>query len=72
MRRARNNQQLEVIQSHLRGVRDLAVATRDEFLIYLIEMAYLEVSDRIRDNHASEESGRRRGVPAARGNGAIR
>ncbi len=52
-RKSRSNEELEVIQSHLRGVLDLTRVARDDVLIYLIEMAYLEVSDRVRENFAA-------------------
>ncbi|MEQ1952658.1 hypothetical protein [Mesorhizobium sp. CN2-181] len=41
----RRTEQLDYIQSMLRQLRGMAEAERCDMLAYLIEMAYLEVSD---------------------------
>lgn len=42
---------LRYLQSELRKLRNMAVAERQNLLAYTIEMAYLEVSDTIRNNY---------------------
>ena len=44
---------LEYIQAMLRELRGMATGKRTEMLSYLIEMAYVEVSDLLRDAEAS-------------------
>lgn len=41
-------EQLRYIASLIRELRDMAQARRDQMLTYLLEMAYLEASDRLR------------------------
>lgn len=48
-----NAESLEYIQAMLRELRSLAKGDRAEMLSYLIEMAYVEVSDLIRDERSS-------------------
>jgi hypothetical protein len=46
-------EKLEFSQSMLRELRDFAASERDTLLAYLVEMAYVEVSDLLREDHAS-------------------
>lgn len=54
---------LEYIRSMLRELRSLARGERAEMLSYLIEMAYVEVSDLLRDENGSQGSSRRETKP---------
>lgn len=47
---------VEYIQSLLGQLRDMAAAERCEMLTYLIEMAYVEASDVLRDGHAETKA----------------
>lgn len=47
----------EYIQSMSRELRDMANGLRDDQLTYFLELAYFEVSDRIRDM-VSKETGK--------------
>jgi hypothetical protein len=42
----------QYVQSMLRELRDMTAGGRNEFLTYLIEMAYLEASDQVRADYA--------------------
>lgn len=49
-------EKLEYSQSMLRELRDFAASERAALLAYLVEMAYVEVSDLLREDHASAAS----------------
>jgi len=49
-RRRREAETFEYIRAMLRELRGLAQGERAEMLSYLIEMAYVEVSDLLRDD----------------------
>jgi len=44
----------------LRELRDMNDRPGNEFLTYLLEMAYVEACDRVRDLHTAEINSRRR------------
>ena len=46
------SESLSYTQSILRELRDMALGNRDTMLAYLVEMAYLEASDMLRQHHA--------------------
>ncbi len=46
--RRMKRERLDFIRSMLREVREMAEGDGDAFLAYLIEMAYIEASDRLR------------------------
>lgn len=49
MRRVTKQENLKFVQSMLREIRQRTDAEDEALLTYLIEMAFLEVSDRLRD-----------------------
>jgi hypothetical protein len=53
-------QKLQYVQEMLRELCSMTKSDRQPMLGYLIEMAYLEASDRLRELHASEHSDRPR------------
>ena len=50
-------ERFQYVQSMLRELRDLTAGGRDELLTYLIEMAYLEASDKVRNEYTKEPEG---------------
>jgi len=56
MNASTRREKLEFSQSMLRELRDFAAGERDTLLSYLVEMAYVEVSDLLREHHASAAS----------------
>ena len=61
-RAKRRNEALEFIQGMTRELRDMALAERCDSIAYLIEMAYLEVSDEIRKDFADSNVGGRSAI----------
>ena len=53
MNASTRREKLEFSQGMLRELRDFAAGNRDVLLAYLVEMAYVEVSDLLREDHAS-------------------
>jgi hypothetical protein len=53
MNASNRREKLEFSQAMLRELRDFAAGERDALLSYLVEMAYVEVSDLLREDHAS-------------------
>lgn len=51
------HQALEYIQSMLRELREKAAGDRQDMLAFLIEMAYVEASDRLRELHSWKRDG---------------
>ncbi|MEQ1949927.1 hypothetical protein [Mesorhizobium sp. CN2-181] len=50
---AGRNARLDYMQGMLRELRDMAVAERCTFLAYQLEIAYMEVGDLLRAQHAA-------------------
>jgi hypothetical protein len=53
-------QKLQYVQEMLRDLCSMTKSDRQPMLSYLIEMAYLEASDRLRELHASKHGDRPR------------
>ncbi len=58
----RRTDTLDYLQSMLGQLRNMAEAERCDMLTYLIEMAYMEVSDIIRGERPARVQGKRRDV----------
>ena len=54
VRKSEDRAIIEYIKSMLLELRGMSEANRDDMLTYMIEMAYMEASDRLREIHALE------------------
>ena len=51
---AKRLKDLQYVRSMLRELRDISMGQGDRMLTYLVELAYLEASDRLRSNAVDE------------------
>ncbi|WP_036260079.1 hypothetical protein [Mesorhizobium sp. WSM3224] len=58
MKQSKNLDNLKFVQAMLREIRQTVHADGERLLTYLVDMAYLEASDRIRANWALRDNGK--------------